>query len=114
MGGTWRGDQVAVPNDDFMDGPLCSIAFRRELALLDGALDEDIVAFLESHGNARQIAIERQAVPIGLLLRFAVRVLIAVGFPEADVGDRRWASSGRRGEDLGQGHGSAADTAPAD
>jgi hypothetical protein len=47
------GDEVAAPNDNFMDGPLGSVAFWGELALPDGALDKDGVALAERHGDAR-------------------------------------------------------------
>src|ERR1035438_3736320 len=44
-GGTpQRGDQVTAPDHDFMYGSLHSVALRRELALLDSAFDEDVVA----------------------------------------------------------------------
>jgi len=42
-----------------MDGPLHSVALRCELALLDGALDEDVVALLEGRRDAGKIAVER-------------------------------------------------------
>src|SRR5260370_39246501 len=38
---TRRGDQVAVPDNDFMDDSLHAVALRRELALLDRPLNED-------------------------------------------------------------------------
>ena len=44
---------MAVPNHHFMDHTLDSIAFRRERALFNGSLDEDVVALLEGHRNAR-------------------------------------------------------------
>jgi hypothetical protein len=68
-GSTWRGDQVAASNDHFMDNPLNAVSLRCELALLDCPLDENVVTFLERCRNARKIAIERQIVPIGVLLR---------------------------------------------
>ena len=83
------GDHVAVPNDDFMDDSLRSVALRRELALLDSAFDEDVVALIEGHGNAGKIAVEGEAVPVGVLLRFAIGVLISVAFAETHVGDGR-------------------------
>src|ERR1700733_14344689 len=46
-GSTWRGDQVAVPDNDFMDDSLHAIALRRKLALLHRPFDEDVVAFFE-------------------------------------------------------------------
>src|ERR1700676_1966746 len=54
-----RGNQVAIPHDDFMDDPLHAVALGRELALLDRPLDEDVVALLEGRRNARKVAIER-------------------------------------------------------
>jgi hypothetical protein len=50
---------MTVPDYHLMDGSLRSIAIRRELTLLNGALDEDVVALLEGHRNARKIAVER-------------------------------------------------------
>jgi hypothetical protein len=44
---------MAAPHYDLMDCSLRSIALRRELALLDGALDENVVALLEGHRNTR-------------------------------------------------------------
>ena len=54
-----RRDQVAVSDNDFMDDSLHSVALRRELALLDRPLDEDVVAFLEGRRNAGKVAVER-------------------------------------------------------
>ena len=99
-GSTRRGDQVAVSNDHFMDDSLHAVALRRELALLDRPLDENVVAFLEGRRDARKVAIERQVVPIGVLLRFAVAVLVSVAFPETDIRDGcsgRKISEGRLG-----------------
>src|ERR1022692_1795365 len=59
---TRRRDQVAVPNNDFMDDALHAVGLRRELALLDRPLDEEVVAFLESRRGAREVAIEGQVV----------------------------------------------------
>src|SRR5260370_40171765 len=86
-GSTRRGDQVAVPDNDFMDDPPHTVTLRRELALLDRPLDADVVAFLERRCNARKVAIERQVVPVGVLLRFAVAVLVSVAFPKTDIPD---------------------------
>jgi hypothetical protein len=47
------GYEVAAPNGNFMDDPLHSVAFWSELALLDGALDKDVVALVKRHGDAR-------------------------------------------------------------
>src|ERR1035438_10479302 len=54
-----RGDQVTAPDHDFMYGSLHSVAIRGELALLDGALDEDVVALLEGRRDAGKIAVKR-------------------------------------------------------
>lgn len=70
-----------------MNGPLHSVAFGRELALLNRAFDKDVVAFIESKCDFGQVSVKRQAVPVGVLLRFAIRVLIAVALAEAGVGD---------------------------
>jgi hypothetical protein len=94
------GNEVAAPNDNFVNGPLHSVAFWSELALLDGALHEDVVAFGERHGDARKIAVEGQVVPVGVLLRFSIRVLVPVALAESDIGDRR---SGRKIPDGGLG-----------
>src|SRR5580698_9513627 len=84
-GSTRRGNQVAIPHDDFMDDSLHAVTFRRELALLNRPFDEDVVAFFQSHRDARKVAIERQTVPIRVLLRFAVAVLVSVAFPKTDI-----------------------------
>jgi hypothetical protein len=86
-GTTRRGDQVAVPHYYFMNSPLRSIALRRELALLDGAFDENVVSLLEGHRDAGKVTVERQAVPVGVLLRLAIPGLVSVAFTETDVGD---------------------------
>ena len=86
-GSTRRGDHVAIPHDDFMDDSLHAVSFRRELALLNRPFDEDVVAFLQSRRDARKVAIERQVVPIRVLLRFAVAVLVSVAFPKTDIRD---------------------------
>jgi hypothetical protein len=53
-GGSARwGYEVAAPNDNFVDGPLHSVAFWSELAMLDGALDKDVVTLVKRHGDAR-------------------------------------------------------------
>ncbi len=80
---------MAVPYDDLINGSLNSVAFRCKLALLDGSVDEDVVALFEGLCDSRKIAVERQIVPIRLLLRFAVPVLVSVAFTQANVGDRR-------------------------
>src|SRR5258708_2909243 len=47
-GASTRGrDQMAVPNNDFMDDALHAVGLRRELALLNSAFDKEVVAFLE-------------------------------------------------------------------
>jgi hypothetical protein len=97
---TGRGDQVAVPHNDFMDDSLYAVALRYELALLDGPVNEDVVAFLEGRRNARKVAIERQVVPIGVLLRFTVAVLVSVAFPKTDIRD---GCSGRKISERGLG-----------
>src|SRR5580704_17611647 len=92
------GYEVAVSDDNFMDNPLHTVAFWSELALLDGALDENVVALVEGHGDARRIGVQREVVPVGVLLRFAIRVLISVTLAQADIGDGspgRKKSSGR-------------------
>jgi hypothetical protein len=78
---------VAAPHHDFVNGPLRPIACRRELALLDGALDENVVSLLEGHRDAREVAVERQAVPVSVLLLLASSVLVSVALAETDVGD---------------------------
>jgi len=55
----WRGDQVAIPNDDFMDHSLYAVSLGRELALFDRPLDEDVVPFLKARRNAGKVAVER-------------------------------------------------------
>jgi hypothetical protein len=97
------GNEVAVPDDNFMDNPLHSVAFWRELSLLDSALDENVVALVEGHGDAGKIAVEREVVPVGVLLRFAVRALVSIALAQADVGDGssgRKKSSGRLGSQI--------------
>src|SRR5579864_907981 len=86
-GPTWRGNQVAVSDDDFMDDSLHAVTLRRELALLDCPFDENVVAFLEGRRDARKVAIERQVVPIRVLLRLAIAVLVTVAFPKTDIRD---------------------------
>src|SRR5580704_11767301 len=83
------GYDVAVPNDNFMDNPLHSVTLWSELALFDGALDENVVALIESHGNAGKIAVKREVVPVGVLLRFAIGVLISVTLAESHIGNGR-------------------------
>jgi hypothetical protein len=81
-----------------MNNPLDAVGLRCELALLDCPLDENVVTFLERCRNARKISIERQIVPIGVLLGFAVGVLVPVAFAETDIGhgrSRRKVSEGR-------------------
>src|SRR5437868_7098705 len=67
-GSTRCCDQVAAPDDDFVDESLQAIALGRELALLDGAFDEYVVAFVEGHRDAGEVTVERQVVPIRVLL----------------------------------------------
>ena len=78
---------MAISNDDFMDDSLYAISLRGKLALLDRPLDEDVVPFLKARRNAGKVAIERKAVPIGVLLRFAFAVLVSVALPEAHIRD---------------------------
>src|SRR5271155_3936539 len=82
---TRRCDYVAGSNNHFMDDSLHSIALRRELALFNRPLDEDVVAFLEGRRNPRKVAVERQVMPIGVLLRLALAILVSVTFPETDI-----------------------------
>src|ERR1019366_7933189 len=49
-GSARRGHQMAVPDNHLMDDPLHSVALRRELALLDGSLDKNVIAFVKGHG----------------------------------------------------------------
>ena len=82
---------MTVSDDDFIDSPRATI-FRRELALFDRALDIDVLALLESDRHIRQITVEREAMPIRMLLPLLVAILITVGLPETDIcyrGSRR-------------------------
>ena len=81
-----------------MDDSLHAVTLRRELALLDRPFDENVVAFLEGGRDARKVAIERQVVPIRVLLRFAVAVLVSVASPRrtfaTGVPEGRYLSAG--------------------
>ena len=76
-----------------MDDSLHSIALRRELALFNRPLDEDVVAFLEGRCNPRKVAVGRQVMSVGVLLRLALAILVSVTFPETDI---RYRCSGRK------------------
>ena len=82
-----RSDQLAGPDNDLMNDSLHSVALWRELALLDGSFDEYVVALLEIRRDAGKLAIERQVVPIGVLLRFAIGVLVPVALAETGIRD---------------------------
>ena len=57
-GPTRCGNQVAAANYNFLDRPFDSITLRLELALLDGALDKDVVALVEGRGHQGKIPVE--------------------------------------------------------
>src|ERR1035437_2413393 len=80
---------MAVPDDHLVDDPLHAVALRCELALLDGALDKNVVALVKGHGDAREVTVERQVVPVGVLLWLSVCVLVPVTFAKPDIGDGR-------------------------
>jgi len=84
-----RGYKVTAPHDNFMDNPQDPVGFRRELALLNRALDKNVVALVERHGDAGEVTVERQVVPVSVLLWFSVRVLVSVTLAKAGVGDGR-------------------------
>jgi hypothetical protein len=79
---------MAMPHDDFMDGPRTAV-FRRKLALFNRAIDVEVLTLLESERDVGKIAIEGQVVPIGVLLPLLVAVLITVALAEPDIGYRR-------------------------
>src|SRR5471030_1626843 len=84
-----RGHEMAVPDNQLMDDPLHSVALRRELTLLDGALDKNVVALIKGHGDAREVTVKRQVVPVGVLLWLSIGILVPVTFAEPDIGDGR-------------------------
>src|ERR1035441_2819257 len=76
------------PRDNLEDGSLAAI-LRRELAGLERAFDEDVVALLERRGNVREVAIEPQAVPVRVFLGLVVAIRVAVALSHPHICDRR-------------------------
>src|SRR5260370_36249965 len=60
-------NEVAVSHDDLVH-PSLGAVLRRELALLDGAFDEDVLPLIEAERHFGQVPVERQARPGGSLL----------------------------------------------
>src|SRR5215469_17071258 len=79
-----RRDHVAMPHNDFVDDSLGPVVGRK-LALLDGALDENVFALFKRHSDFGKIAVERQIVPIRALLPLAVAVLKPIGLAQSHV-----------------------------
>jgi len=92
-----RGDQMAMPHNDFVDGPQAAI-LGRKLTLFDRAFDVEVLTLLESEGDIGKIAIELQVMPVGVLLPLLVSVLISVALAQPNVGHR---GSGRKVANFG-------------
>ena len=78
---------MAGPDNNLMNDALHSVALRRELAPLDGSFDEYVVALFEIRRDTGKLAIKRQAVPIGVLLLFAIGLLVPVALAETGIRD---------------------------
>jgi len=82
-----RCDKVTAPHDHFVDDPCNAVTFRSELALLNRALNKNVVAFVEGHGDTGKVTVKREVVPVSVLLWFAIWVLISVTLAEAGIRD---------------------------
>src|SRR5262249_13635583 len=80
----WRY-HMALPHDDLMHSPLHAVLRRCKLALLDATFHENVVTLLVGQGDISEVPVERQAVPVGVLLCVALAVLVCVRLPKPHI-----------------------------
>src|SRR5215831_6978440 len=75
---------MAGAHHDFVYRARAPVLWRK-LALLDAAFYEQVIALLETHREIGEFAIERQTVPVGLLLDVAVTIPERPGLAQPHV-----------------------------
>src|SRR5215470_15191945 len=81
------GDLVDAASDHLVHGSLTSILWRK-LACLECPLDEDVVALVEQRCDIGKLAVEHQAVPVGMFLRLVTAIRVTIALRHPDIRDR--------------------------